>query len=112
MAYLAEHRDKLFVSAVGLAEIEVSFSGDEAVVGLYCAACNFEMIHDDGSELNECRECGIEVTNNESVELARRYAYAILDRFGVPRPWEGKGFLWRLRTLFGATRKRQALLKQ
>jgi len=112
VAYLAEHRLQIFISAVGIAEIDVHIDDEELIATIHCAVCSIEFGFNDERGLYECEYCGVEVTKPEVSDLASKYIKAVAGQFvsqGDSR--DEKGLLWRLKTLFGGTRRQQALLK-
>lgn len=111
MAYLAEQRDKMFVSAVGVGEIDIHLEEGDLCADLFCAACSYQFDLSEVRGLYECSVCGVEVTEAEAKDLARRYVVAVCKRFQLDDLNDKRGFWWRLKTLFGGTKKQQASLK-
>jgi len=111
VAYLAEQRDKIFVPALGVAEIGVSFDNGALSASLFCVTCSYEFDLSDERGLYECSDCGVEVTKEEAEDLAEKHILAVAKKFDIGNNESDRGFWWRLKTLFGGTKKRQALLK-
>ena len=114
MAYLAEHRKDLKVSASGCVEIRKDPDGHPSSLGdgiyLQCVPCGDELGENHDRSLFECGVCGYTATGDEARELAMDYVRALTSVFEIHvEKKKKKGILWLLAGLFGSRKKRRAL---
>lgn len=120
MAYLAEQRKNLKVSASGLVEIRKDPDGNPSSLGegiyFQCVPCGDELTEDEGRSLFECGVCGYTMTGEESHGLARDYVRALVSVFDISEETKEneekkkkRGILCLLAGLFGSRKKPRAL---